>query len=1126
MKCPKCQTENPEDSRFCRKCGSSTESDISCPNCGSTHPPDSNFCNKCGHDLAISSVPTPKELSYDEKLEKIQRYLPEGLTEKILAQKGKIEGERKQITVMFCDMEGFTPLVEQLGPEEAYGIMDKVYEILIHKVHDYEGTVNEMTGDGIMALFGAPIALEDAPQRAIRSALAIHKEMAKFNDKLREERKEILVLRMRIGIHSGPVVVGTLGNNLRVEFKAVGDTVNFASRMEGLAEPGATYVTEDTFRLTEGFFRFEALGEKEVKGKKKPVSVYRVIAPSSQRTRFDVSAERGLTPLVGRNLEIELLNDGYERAKSGEGQAISIIAEAGLGKSRLLYEFRKSIAHDDVNFLEGKCLSYSRGASYFPLIDILKSNFDIGDGETDNDIREKVRNGLKSLKADEAATLPFILKLLSVKDDGIEKFPMSPEGRKKRITDAIKRIVIKGSQIRPLILAIEDLHWSDESTRDLLGNLLEIVPGSRLLIIFTYRPEFTHGWGGKFYYRQVTLNRLSNRESISMLNNVLGTSEISKRFKRFLLAKTEGVPLFIEEFLKSAKDIGIMEYRNGRYQARGDQNGIVIPATIQDVIMARVDSLRDPAKELIQTASVIQREFDYEMIKRLMPLKEKEILDCLSSLKDSELIYERGAFPQSTYIFRHALTHQVVYDSILTVKKKRLHEDTAKVIEEMYIQNLDEYFGVLAEHFLNSENYEKAAAYSGKACKKATGQAAYNEAISYAEQSISCLEHITRTDSIQRRIIDARSALATLHLNMGHFLAAYEAVFPIFESAVEMGYEKRLPRIYAAIGNYSLWIEEEQAKGFEYLAKAKEIAERIGDFMSLWFINFFSIWQYSWNCEFEKGIECFRTCQELSKMANNPLGVSTSANSICVTNYVFRGELNQAIETSRKALEIAEETKDILAQAFAYVSFGTSLYFKGMLVEAEPYLLEGMAICEDIHQTAWSSHATIFLGILYYDMGDYEKSRTFHEKSIGIMAPDNLSPSWINFNRLCIKRNTILTATSPFDVDEISNLYSLNKYLIYGNWMAVLIAEMCLISEPATGFSEAEKWIKKAIELNESSGTKWILGKCYIVNSNLLKFRGNLLEAKKMMETALEIFNEISADGWVEKYKKEIASLS
>jgi len=257
MRCPKCQVENPEVKKFCSQCGAKLI--LSCPKCGAEIAPGDKFCGECGHNLTLPSEPTRRELSFDEKLEKIQKYLPKGITEKILSQRHKIEGERRQVTVMFCDMEGFTSLSEKLGPEEMYGLMDQVYEILIHKVHDYDGTVNEMTGDGIMALFGAPIAVEDAPQRAIRSALAIHREINKFSDQLKSE-KGIPSIRMRTGIHTGPVVVGTLGNDLRVDFKAVGDTVNLASRMEGLTDPGTTYVTEDTFKLTEGFFRFEWIG--------------------------------------------------------------------------------------------------------------------------------------------------------------------------------------------------------------------------------------------------------------------------------------------------------------------------------------------------------------------------------------------------------------------------------------------------------------------------------------------------------------------------------------------------------------------------------------------------------------------------------------------------------------------------------------------------------------------------------------------------------------------------------------------------------------------------------------------------------------------------------------------------
>jgi class 3 adenylate cyclase len=313
MKCPECQTENPETRKFCRECGAKFI--MVCPQCGLENLPGDKFCGECGHNLTLPSEQASKELSFDEKIDKIQRYLPKGLTEKILSQRDRIEGERKQVTVMFCDMEGFTQFTERLGSEEAYSIMDQVYEILIHKVHDYEGTVNELTGDGIMALFGAPIALEDAPQRAIRSSLAIHREMGRFSEKVKQEREGIPPLKMRVGIHTGPVVVGTLGNNLRVEFKAVGDTVNLASRVEGLAEPGATYVTDETFKLTEGLFRFEALGEKAIKGKEEPIQVYQAIAPSTRRTRFDVSAERGLTPFVGRERELELLIDGFQRGR-------------------------------------------------------------------------------------------------------------------------------------------------------------------------------------------------------------------------------------------------------------------------------------------------------------------------------------------------------------------------------------------------------------------------------------------------------------------------------------------------------------------------------------------------------------------------------------------------------------------------------------------------------------------------------------------------------------------------------------------------------------------------------------------------------------------------------------------
>ncbi|MBW1862623.1 MAG: AAA family ATPase, partial [Deltaproteobacteria bacterium] len=629
MKCPNCQTDNPDTNQFCRECGAKFL--LTCPQCGAEILLGDKFCGKCGHRLDTPQKEALKLLSSEAKIEKIQKYLPKGVADKILAQRDKIEGERKQVTVMFCDMEGFTGLSEKIDPEDVYSIMDQVYEILIHKVHDYDGTVNEMTGDGIMALFGAPIALEDAPQRAIRSAYAIHREISRFNDKMKQEKPGLPPLKMRVGIHTGPVVVGTLGNDLRVEFKAVGDTVNLASRMEGLAEPGATYVTEDTFKLTEGFFRFENLGEKLVKGKEEPVSVYQVIAPSTRRTRFDVSAERGLTPFVGRVRELELLMDGFERSKVGRGQAFSIVSEAGVGKSRLLYEFRKVVANEDITFMEGKCLSYSRGVAYHPVIDIAKSNFNIEEGDGDSEIREKVKRRLNILGVDEASTLPYLLELLSVKDSGVEKRSLSPEARKNRIIEALNRNAIKASQIRPLIMAVEDLHWIDKSSEDYLKDFLDSISGARIFLIFTYRPEFVHTWGAKSYHSQVNLNRLSNRESLVMVSHLLGSSEIHEDLEDFILEKTEGVPFFIEEFIRSLKDLNIIKRKDNQYLFAKDFLEMTIPSTIQDVIMARVDSLPEGAKELIQTGSVIEREFSYELIKKVMGLSEQELLSHLST---------------------------------------------------------------------------------------------------------------------------------------------------------------------------------------------------------------------------------------------------------------------------------------------------------------------------------------------------------------------------------------------------------------------------------------------------------------------------------------------------------------
>ena len=1119
MKCPQCQFENPEQMKFCGECGAKLEK--VCPKCNFANPPKFKFCGECGHNLSLPSALPPKELSFNEKLEKIQRYLPEGLTEKILTQKERIEGERRQVTVMFCDMEGFTTLVEKLGPEEAYSIMDEVYEVLIHKVHDYEGTVNEMTGDGIMALFGAPIALEDAPQRAIRSAYAIHREMTTFSDRLQKERGGTAPIRMRIGIHTGPVVVGALGNDLRVEFKAVGDTVNIASRMESLAEPGSTYVTEETFRLTEGLFRFEALGEHVVKGKTGAVKTYQVVAPRTRRTRFDVSAERGLTPFIGRERELELLLEGFEWAKSGKGQVYSIIAEAGVGKSRLLYEFRKAIVNEDITFLEGKCLSYCRGVAYYPIIDILKSNFDIHEGAGDFEIKEKVKEGLKILGTDEHSTLPYFLELLSVKDSGIEKIPISPEAKRHRIIQAINHSIIKGSEIRPLVIAFEDLHWVDKSSEDVFKYLLASMPGARVLLIFTYRPNFVPTWSGKSYHSQINLNRLSNRESLIMVAYLLGTKEIDRDLEDLILEKTEGVPFFIEEFVKSLKDLRIIERRDYTYHFAKEIQNITIPSTLQDVIMARVDSLPEGPKEVLQTCSVIEREFNYELINRVTDLTEKKLLTYLSVLKDSELLYERGIYPEATYVFKHALTHEVVYNSIMTKRKKRLHEKIGNAIEELYKDNIDEHYGVLAEHFIVSENHEKGVKYCKLAGKKAEKAASFTDAIEYTRKRIVCLEKLPLKEDVLKRIIDARSSLGLYMFQMYYFVEAKEAIEPIIDLALKSGYKKKLSHIYTIMGTYKYWVEEDSPTALKYLEDAFKISEELNDLVPLFFSSGWLGLALSNNCEFEKGLYYLEKTVDINVAANNLWGISTMKSCVSLYSYYFSGRINLGYQTSYDATQLAEESGDIFSKAIAYISHGISCYGKGFFEEATECILKGADFCEKINLLQWNGIAQFNLGEIYFDIGKYKKSDEHYGKAIWLFGQNRSSPSTANLAKLGLVRTKVKKTEKEVNLESIYDNEYESNYKIHEGWKARYLSEILLHINNQHLF-DSEDWIKKAIEADKRNGMMFHLGKNYALYSDLFKRKGDLSRARENLIKAIEIFKECGADGWVEKYEKEL----
>ena len=1002
MKCQKCQAENSEDSKFCHECGVKLVK--VCPQCGSECLLGDKFCSKCGKNLSLPPEPSIKEFTADEKLEIIKRYLPKALTEKVLAQRDKIEGERKQVTVMFCDMVGFTPLSERLGPEEAYSIMDRVYEILIHKVHDYEGTVNEMTGDGIMALFGAPITLEDAPQRAIRSAYAIHREISRFNDRVEQERGDSLAIKMRIGIHTGPVVVGTLGNDLRVEFKAVGDTVNLASRMEGFAEPGTSYVTEDTFKLTEGLFRFEALGEQEVKGKEEPIKVYRVIAPSSRRTRFDTSAERGLTSFVGRERELELLLDGFERAKGGRGQAFSITAEAGVGKSRILYEFRKAVANENVTFLEGKCLSYSRGVAYHPVTDILKATFEVNGSDSDVAKREKVAGGLQTLGVDEASTLPYVLELLSAKDSGIDQIPLSPEAKKVRIQETLKRIVLKGSEKRPLILAIEDLHWIDESSEESLKDLLDSISGARVLLLLTYRPEFVHTWGGKSYHSQVNLNRLSNRESLTMVYNLLGTEGVARELEDFILERTEGVPFFIEEFVKSLKDLKVLEKKDNVFIALKDLHDVSIPSTIQDVIMARVDSLPDAVKKILQTGSVVGREFSYELIKEVAGLPEKELLSHLSILKDSELVFERGIYPQSTYIFKHALTQDAAYGSLLKSTCQKYHKKVAQALEERFPSTVETQPERLGYHYTEAGLLEQAIPYWQRAGDIDMKRSAHTAAIGHYTRGLELLEKLSQKPERVAIELALQTALGTALMPVRGFGApeVKQSLDRARELSQQVGDTAQLLTVLHGLWIYYL-VRAELKTSYRLADQMLNIAQQVQDPAALLEAhhdlgsNFYWAGEYtSARTHYEQSIDLYNSQPKSSRIL---IPGREDAATVCYSQdseiLWILGYPEQAIKSIHTALDLAQELSQVYDTAFVqcFASF-TYLMLKETK-QAQEYGEIAVDISEEHGFTLWIAASKVYLGSALTVLGQGERGismicqgiDTCHEAGTDVTLP-------------------------------------------------------------------------------------------------------------------------------------------
>jgi class 3 adenylate cyclase len=618
-------------------------------------------------DTASSSVPAAAPVLDHGRTP--LTYTPPHLAEKILTSRSALEGERKQVTVLFADIKDSTELIRDLDPEAAQQLLDPALHTMMEAVHRFEGTVNQALGDGIMALFGAPLAHEDHALRACYAALTMQTAMREYTETVR--RAHGIEMRIRVGLNSGEVVVRAIGNDLHMDYSAVGQTTHLAARMEQLATPGTIRLTATTLRLVEGLVRVQALGPIPVRGITEPVEVFELVGASALRRRLQAAAARGLTRFVGREAELAVLRQALDQTGAGHGQVVAVVGEAGVGKSRLVYEGIHSHHTQGRRVLESASVSYGKAAPSFPVVDLLKRYVHIEDTDEPRTVRARVTGQVLTLDETLQETIPALLWLLDALPDDSPFHTLEPPQRRQRTIEALKRVLLRESQVQPLLLVFEDLHWSDTETQALLDSLVESLPTARLLLLVNYRPEYQHGWGSKTYYTQLRLDPLPPASAEAVLNALLGPDLSLAPLKRLLIERTEGNPFFLEESVRTLVETGVLVGEAGAYRLAHALPTIQVPATVQAVLAARIDRLPAEEKQLLQAAAVIGTEVPLPLLEAIAELPEVAVQRGLAHLQTAEFLYETRLFPERAYTFKHALTQQVAYQSLLMSTRQR-----------------------------------------------------------------------------------------------------------------------------------------------------------------------------------------------------------------------------------------------------------------------------------------------------------------------------------------------------------------------------------------------------------------------------------------------------------------------
>jgi class 3 adenylate cyclase/tetratricopeptide (TPR) repeat protein len=957
--CPGCARANPPTARFCGGCGAPLEA--RCPACQSPNPPDNRFCHHCGAPLGDdAALASGGSTSFGSP----RSYTPKHLAEKILTSATALRGERKQVTVLFVDVSGSTSLSERLDPEDVHALMNRAFELMLAEVHANEGTVNQFLGDGIMALFGAPIAHEDHARRAVRAALGIERALAAYQAELAPRG---ITFRVRQGLNTGLVVVGSIGGDLRMDYTAVGDTTNVAARLQQASDPGRITMSEATHRLVRGYFDTRPLGKMQLKGKAEGIPAWEAVGEHVMRTRLEVQSETGLTPFVGRAREMNQLLDLFERACLGQGQVVFLVGEAGIGKSRLLLELRQRVA-PRADWLEGHCLSFGAAMAFHPLIDLVRRRFGLEEGDGDVAIAGKIDAGVPPADGDSGPIAPYLRALLSVDPGDPAVRDMSAAVRRGETFEAMRRLIVRAADRRPQVLVIEDLHWIDSASEQLLSVLVDSLPTLRVLLLFTYRPGYANPFGERSYFTRVVPSALSAEDSGRMAEAILATHALPDSLRAVISAKAEGNPFYVEELVKTLEESGALRREEGRLVLACPVSELAIPDSVHDVIAARVDRLTEAPKRTLQLAAVIGREFTRRLVDRLAEAQDRtsELLRELTAL---ELILERRVYPELVYMFKHALTQDVAYDSLLVQRRRELHALVGRAIEELYAERLPEHYEMLAYHFSRAEDWSRALEYLLKAAEKTARAFSLRQAVSLYGEALDAARRLGEQVA-SSTLVTIHRARADLYFSLGEFARSKDESETLVALARRLGDRPEEADAVVRVANAFQWLEDFPSS-YDRARQAIELAAAVGAEKPLAGAFYIRGYLNAVSGKLDEAIDDLGRALQSGRRARDAgrEGVTLHVRALI---HAWQGQYAESLALGTEAARLGREGRLFVPLVRGLWNQGIALHELGEEDRALATLLDALALAEKAGDDAQTPRCRNTIGFLRIDCGDLD----------------------------------------------------------------------------------------------------------------------------------------------------------